>query len=123
MSAALEPSDISLSDKWLYLTANPRTLPQRATRCVTQCNRFGNGLTLSITSSAGTGKSASLAAVSRVSALMVAKVRPRAAGAALEGNPSEDVDPPLLNRTSGRPNAPLQCRGRRNFSQSRQAPW
>lgn len=61
----------------------------------------------------GTGKSASFAAVSSVSALMVANVRPRAAGAAPpEGSPRLEVLPPLPpRRTSGRPKAPLKHKG------------
>jgi hypothetical protein len=61
--------------------------------------------------SEGTGKSASFAAVSSVSALIVAKVRPRAAGAAPPlGSPSDEVLLPLpmpRSDTSGNPSAPL----------------
>lgn len=69
----------------------------------------------------GTGKSASFAAVSSVSALMVAKVSPLAAGAAPPlGSPSDEVLLPLpmpRSDTSGSPSAPLP-RGDKHAGQS-----
>lgn len=71
--------------------------------------------------SEGTGKSASFAAVSSVSALMVAKVSPLAAGAAPPlGSPSDEVLLPLpmpRSDTSGSPSAPLP-RGDKHAGQS-----